>query len=66
MQSSIQQGLSVSVCVIFGPFLLRQGSKIEQLNAELSRKTTTISQLQAEIGAIRSDYDHLLDTVRLC
>lgn len=41
----------------------RQSSKIDQLNAELSRKTATISQLQAEIGAIRSDYDHLLDTV---
>ena len=44
-------------------YFYRQSSKIDQLNAELSRKTATISQLQAEIGAIRSDYDHLLETV---
>ena len=55
----ITHGFMCSYFTIF----CRQSSKIDQLNAELSRKTATISQLQAEVGAIRSDYDHLLETV---
>lgn len=38
-------------------------AKVDELNAELVRRAATINHLQTELGAIRSDYDRLLETV---
>jgi len=43
--------------------ILRQSPKIQELNAEINQKSLAIGQLQAELGAVRADYDQLLATV---
>ncbi|KAF6017022.1 hypothetical protein EB796_024669 [Bugula neritina] len=41
---------------------LKQSPKIQELNAEINQKSLAIGQLQAELGAVRADYDQLLAT----
>ncbi|XP_067933188.1 uncharacterized protein, partial [Watersipora subatra] len=43
---------------------LKPDAKVQEMTAEINRRGQTINQLQAELGAIRADYDHLLETMQ--